>query len=113
MKKQIITGMLLAFSGALLLPSANAAVDDAAAKATAKSNDCLKCHATDKDKKGPSLKKISAKYKGKADAEEKVLKFITSAPMVKMDDGKEEKHTVLETKDPKEVKNLVGWFLAQ
>lgn len=104
--------MILAFSGALLLPSAYAAVDEAAAKALAKSSDCFKCHAVDKDKKGPSLKKIAAKYKGKADAEDKVLKSMTTGPMVKID-GKEEKHASVESKDAKELKNLADWILAQ
>ncbi|MCX7176139.1 MAG: c-type cytochrome [Proteobacteria bacterium] len=113
MKKQIITGVLFAFSAALLVPSANAAVDEAAAKALAKSSDCFKCHAADKDKKGPSLKKIAAKYKGKADGEEKVLKFMTSAPMVKLDDGKEDKHAVVDSKDAAALKNLAGWILSQ
>jgi cytochrome c len=108
-----IAAMLAAISTASFLPSAHAAVDEAAAKALAKSNDCFKCHAVDKDKKGPSLKKIAAKHKGKADAEEVITKSITTGPKVKMDDGKEEKHTVIETKDPKELKNLVSWILAQ
>ncbi len=53
-----------ALSGAVLLAlsamsPAHAAVDVDAAKALAKANDCLKCHASDKDKKGPSMKKIA------------------------------------------------------
>jgi len=112
MKKQLVTGMILAFSGALLVTSANAAVDEAAAKALAKSSDCFKCHATDKDKKGPSLKKIAAKYKGKADGEEKVTKFMTSSPMVKLDDGKEDKHAAVDSKDSAALKNLAGWILS-
>ena len=35
----------------------------------AKSSGCLNCHAADAKKVGPSFKEISAKYKGKADAE--------------------------------------------
>ena len=112
MKKQLITAMILAFSGTLLATSANAAVDEAAAKALAKSSDCFKCHAADKDKKGPSLKKIAAKYKGKADGEEKVVKFMTSSPMVKLDDGKEDKHAAVDSKDPAALKNLAGWILS-
>jgi cytochrome c len=100
------------FSGALLLPSANAAVDEAAAKALAKASDCFKCHAVDKDKKGPSFKKIAAKYKGKADGEEKTIASITTGPKVKLSDGKEEKHTIIETKDVKELKNLANWLLS-
>ena len=104
--------MILAFSGALLITSANAAVDEAAAKALAKSSDCFKCHAPDKDKKGPSLKKIAAKYKGKADGEEKVTKFMTSSPKVKLDDGKEDKHAAVDSKDTAALKNLAGWILS-
>lgn len=112
MKKQLVTGIILAFSGAMLLPSANAAVDEAGAKALAKSSDCLKCHAADKDKKGPSWKKIAAKYKGKADGEDKVVKFMTSAPTVKLDDGKEGKHAMVDSKDAAAVKNLAGYILS-
>lgn len=113
MKNRIVSVLGLAFSAALLVSPANAAVDDAAAKALAKSSDCFKCHAVDKDKKGPSLKKIAAKYKGKADGEEKIVKSITTGPKVKLDDGKEEKHAIIETKDAKELKNLANWILAQ
>ena len=112
MKNRIISGMLFAFSTTLLSSSAFAAVDADAAKALAKSNDCFKCHAVDKEKKGPSLKKIAAKYKGKADGEDKVIKQMTTEPMVKIE-GKEEKHALLDSKDPKEIKNLAGWILSQ
>jgi len=44
---------LLLFLTALNVP-AIAAVDEAAAKSLAKKNDCGKCHAPDKTKKGPS-----------------------------------------------------------
>ena len=46
--------MLMAAVGA-----AQAAVDVEAAKELAKTNDRLKCHSADKDKKGPAMKKIS------------------------------------------------------
>ena len=105
--------MLLAFSVAMLVPSANAAVDEAAAKTLAKSNDCFKCHAIDKDKKGPSFKKTAAKYKGKADGEDKLIKNITTGPKVKLDDGKEEDHKIIDTKDPAQLKNLTQWILSQ
>ena len=41
------------------------AVDADAALALARQNNCLKCHAIDKDKDGPSYKKVAEKYKGK------------------------------------------------
>jgi cytochrome c len=91
---------------------AHAAVDVEAAKALAKTNDCLKCHAADKDKKGPSMKKIAAKYKGKADGQEKAIKNMTDGQMVKLTDGTEEKHKIIDTKDPKELKNMADWYLS-
>lgn len=92
--------------------SVQAAVDVEAAKALAKANDCLKCHAADKDKKGPSMKKIAAKYKGKPDGQEKAIKNMTDGQMVKLTDGTEEKHKIIDTKDPKELKNMADWYLS-
>ncbi len=94
------------------MASAHAAVDVDAAKALAKSNDCLKCHAADKEKKGPSMKKIAAKYKGKADGQEQAIKNMTEGQTVKLTDGTEEKHKVIDTKDMKELKNIADWYLS-
>ena len=93
--------------------TAGAAVDADAAKALAKKNDCFKCHAVDKTKKGPSYKKIAEKFKGKADAEEKIVKNLTTGPKVKLEDGTEEDHKIIDTKDKAEIKNLIDWILAQ
>lgn len=97
----------------LAMTSAHAAVDADAAQALAKKNDCFKCHAVDKTKKGPSLKKIAAKYKGKPEGQEKAIKNMTTGPKVKLEDGTEEEHKVIDTKDPKELKNLADWILSQ
>ena len=94
------------------LAPVQAAVDEVAAQTLAKKNDCFKCHAVDKTKKGPSLKKIAEKYKGKADAEVKVIKSMTTGPKVKLEDGTEEDHKVIDTKDAKELKNLSQWILS-
>ena len=88
-------------------------IDADAAQALAKKNDCFKCHAIDKTKKGPSFKKTAAKYKGKADGEEKVIHNITSGNKVKLEDGTEEDHKIIDTKDPKALKNLAQWILSQ
>ena len=87
-------------------------MDGAAAEALMKDNKCTKCHAPVKKKKGPSLKAIAEKYKGDANAESKLLKHITTGPKVKID-GADEDHDVIDTKDPKQLKNLVNWILAQ
>jgi cytochrome c len=89
------------------------AFDAEAAQALAKKNDCLKCHAVDKEKKGPSYKKIAAKLKGKPDGEAEAIKNITTGPKVKLDDGTEEEHKIIKTKDEAAIKNLVQWILAQ
>ena len=94
--------------------SAFAEVDADEAMALAKKNDCFKCHAIDKTKKGPAYKKVAAKYKGKtAEGEEKILKNITTGPKVKLEDGTEEEHKIIDSKDPKAIKNLIDWILSQ
>lgn len=107
--KPFMLSVLLASS---LVAGLTHAADEEAAKALAKRSDCMKCHAVDKEKKGPSYKKVAEKYRGKADAEQKLLKHITTGPMVKID-GEQEEHRVVESKDPAELKNLVQWILAQ
>jgi len=98
---------------ALAAMPAGAAVDAAAAQALARKSDCLKCHAIDKTKKAPSYQKIAAKWKGKPDAEAKLLDNITKKPKVKLEDGTEEEHKVVDTKDVGEMKNLIAWILSQ
>lgn len=94
------------------LAPVHAAVDEDAAKALFKKNDCKKCHDVEKAKKGPSLKKISAKYKDKADGQEKAIKNMTTGQKVKLEDGTEEEHKIIDTKDQKELKNLADWMLS-
>jgi cytochrome c len=103
-----IIGAAITFSGASC-----AAVNAEAAAALAKKSDCLKCHAIDKDKKASSFKKIAANWKGKPDAEAKLIDSLTKAPKVKLIDGTEEEHKVIATKDMAEIKNVIGWVLAQ
>ena len=91
--------------------TASAAVDADAATKAMKDNGCTKCHSVDKTKKGPAFKKIAADMKGKADAEATLTRFLTTGPMIKMDDGTQEEHKAL--KDPAVVKNLVLFILAQ
>jgi cytochrome c len=97
---------------AFSLPAAAAVDADAAVKMT-KDNGCTKCHSVDKDKKGPSFHKTAVKYKGKADAEAKLTDMVTKSPKVKFDDGTEEEHKAVNTKDAAQIKNLVQWILAQ
>lgn len=101
--------------GATLAVIASASVwslDEAAAEALARKSGCLKCHGIDKKKDGPALKEVAAKYKGKADAEQKLITHVTTSPKVKIDD-KEEEHEQLKTKDQGEIKNVVQWILSR
>lgn len=107
----VLTGSAL-FALASIAP-AHAAVDEDAAQALAKKEDCFKCHAVDKTKKGPSYKKIAAKYKEKKLTEKDAIKQMTTGPKVKLEDGTEEDHKIIENKDPKALSNLAQWILSR
>ena len=102
---------LIAACGLIATPLANAAVDADAAQALLKKSDCFKCHAIDKKKDGTPYKEVAKKYKGKADAEDKLTKHITLKPMVEID-GKKEEHRAIKSTDAAEIKNVVQWILS-
>jgi cytochrome c len=105
----VIAAAMLAVS--ISAPSAAADGEDEF-KALLKKNDCTKCHGIDKGKKGPSYKKVAAKYKGKeAEGEAKMYKNITTGPKVKLEDGTEEEHKIIEAKDDAQIKALIRWIL--
>ncbi|NKE67185.1 c-type cytochrome [Ramlibacter sp. RBP-2] len=97
--------------GLMTALAAQAAPDADSAQAVLKKSDCFKCHAVDKKKDGPPFKETAKKYKGKADAEDKLTKHLTTSPMVEID-GKKEEHRALKTKDAAEIKNVVQWILS-
>lgn len=109
--KHALIGTFTAFSLAFA-PFAFAQVDADAAKLLFKQNECGKCHNPDKNKKGPSLKKTAKEYKGKANAEKEIIKHMTSGKKVKLSDGSEEDHTIIDTKDPKVLSNMAKWILS-
>lgn len=102
----------LALAGLLTTQSAFA-LDADAAQALARQNNCFKCHSVDKKKDGPSFKESAAKFKGKADAADRIAKHLTSGEKAKFPDGHEEEHKIIKAKDPADVKNLAEWILAQ
>lgn len=106
----ILSGACLA-AGLALSPLASAA-DAEAAQALAKKEGCLKCHAVDKKKDAESLKDIAKKFAGKPDAEATILKQITTSVKVKLEDGTEEEHKIVKTKDKAEITNLIQWILS-
>ena len=104
----LVVGVLLA---ALGMPAPSFAVDAAAAQALARQQNCLKCHAIDKKKDGPSFKETAAKYKGKSDAEQRLITHITTGEKAKFADGHEEEHKVIKANEA-DTRNLVQWILS-
>ena len=105
MKK--LTFSLLAVA-VMAMGASTAAYADA--EASLKDSKCGKCHAADKDKSGPSWKKVAEKYKGKADAEAKLVTHMTTGPKVKVD-GEEEVHAKLKNTDPASAKEVAAFIL--
>jgi len=90
----------------LLLSAGQAAADEA----TAKANGCMACHALDKKLVGPAYKSVASKYKGDANAADKLAKEVRagskgvwgSVPMpaqAKISDA--------------DLKKVVAWILAR
>jgi cytochrome c len=101
----------------LFAASASSAVaaDEAAARTLARQSNCFKCHAVDKKKEAPPWKEVAAKYRAKGDAaksEARLITHITSGEKVKFEDGHEEDHAIVKTKDQAAIKNLVQWILS-
>ncbi len=108
------TPLILAAAGlaATLLSVPVHAADAAVGEALAKKEGCLKCHAVDKKKDAISLKDIAKKHAGKPDGEAKILAQITTGQKVKLEDGTEEEHKVIKSKDKAEVSNMIQWILS-
>jgi len=97
---------VVTFSGAAV-----AAPDAAAAQELAKSSGCMTCHAIDKQKMAPSFKDVAKKYKGKADAQDAIVKHITLKPMVEVD-GQKMPHKAVKSSDPAQAANVAQWILS-
>ena len=95
----------------LLAPLAHAADADAA-QALARQNGCFKCHGLDKAKDGPAWKEIAVKYKGKADAQQRLFTHLTTGEKAKFADGHEEEHKVIKSPDAAKTRNLIYWILS-
>ena len=100
----------LAFGLSLAQGAAAANADNA--QMLARQSGCFKCHAVDKKKDAPAYRDVAAKYKGTAGAEAKLVNHVTSGEKVKFEDGHEEEHKIVKSKDPAEIKNPVDWILS-
>jgi cytochrome c len=89
-------------------------IDAVAARKLARADHCLRCHAVARKKEGPSYQAIAYKYKDQSNAQDKLVKHITSGEdMVKLSDGHMEQHKFDKIRDPDQINNLVRWILAQ
>ena len=107
---KLLTTLYIA-CGLMTALAARAAPDAESAQAALKKSDCFKCHAVDKKKDGPPFKETARKYKGKADAEDKLTRHLTTSPMIEID-GKKEEHRAIKTRDAAEIRNVVQWILS-
>lgn len=104
-----LAAMVLAFGfGAAQAQS----VDEGAAEKLAKKSGCNKCHSVSAKKEGPAYKETAEKYKGKADAEQKLYTHLTTGPTIEVD-GNKERHDVPKTKNEAEIRNLVRYVLTR
>jgi cytochrome c len=101
-----------AFAGLLAVAGAARAADEEAARGLARQSNCFRCHSVDKLKEAPPWRDVAAKYRGKPDAVAKLTHHITSGEKVKFQDGHEEDHKIVTSKDPAQIRNLVDWILS-
>jgi cytochrome c len=110
---KISSGLTLIAACSLMAASfANAGRDDEAVEALLKKSACLTCHATEKKKVGTAFKEVAKKYKGRADAEDTLIKHLTTKPLVEMDGNKVE-HMAIKSNDPAEIRDAVKWILSR
>ena len=110
----LLTGLIAATTLAFApIPASAQAVNEDAANALAKAGNCFRCHSVDKAKKAPSYKRIATKYKGNPEAEAKLIKHLSGAQKVKVEDGGDEEHEPPPAKDKADLANLVRWILSR
>lgn len=102
---------VVATAGLVFATPASAQVDAAAAEILWKQNGCGKCHHATQSRKGPSLRKIARDYRGKPDAEREIIKHLVTPKKVKLDDGTEEDHKTVDTRDARALSNMARWIL--
>jgi cytochrome c len=108
----------LALAGSLFLAlsamsPAQAGVDAAQAESLMRADKCGSCHHPTRTRGGPSLKSIAEKYEGKDDAVATLITFMTTGPTIVDEDGEEDEHKIVRTKNQAELENLARWILAQ
>jgi len=111
MKFRVLLSSAVLLVSAFISTGAQAAVDEAGAKALLNENGCLNCHDVTKTKTARSYKKIAADFKGKAGAEAAITKHLTQPSTVKLGEEMVD-HPQVEA-DMAQVKNLAKWILSR
>jgi cytochrome c len=102
-----------ALAWALSFPANVFAQDDSAVRSLLKTSNCLKCHAENRAREGPSFQKIAEKYRGKSDAEARLTRYVSTVVRIRDRDGIEDDHDPLKTNDPAEIRAVVRWILSR
>jgi len=108
LRKSAVIGVVL---GCVVSLNAHA-VDADAAQTLARQNNCFRCHSVEKAKDGPAWKDVALKYKGKPDAEKRLINHLTTGEKAKFSDGHEEEHKIIKSPDASKTLNLVQWILS-
>ena len=90
----------------LLVSVGQAAADEAAAR----SNGCMACHAVDKKVVGPSYKSIASKFKGDANAADRLAKEVRTGSKGVWGPVPMPAQTKISDAD---LKKVIAWVLAQ
>ena len=110
-----VLAMGIALCVGIIPGTAQSALDAMSALEVLKRNDCTKCHSVKKSKNGPSYKRVSRKYRKKANkagAEDKIFKHLTTSPTVELEDGTKEEHKRIDIKNPDHIREFVRWILS-
>lgn len=86
------------------------------AKSLMSKNACNRCHLLDKDKNGPSFQKIANFYRGKPEAQKRLMEHFTSGEKARFIDDHLEPHIIVKTipeDDKGQIENLINWVLSQ
>jgi cytochrome c len=110
--RRFIAALVASIAASSLCSSHVTAADADAAQKLARQSNCFRCHAIDKKKDGPAWHDVAVEFKGKPDAEQRLITHITSGEKAKFPDGHEEDHPIVKSKDPAQIKNLIDWILS-
>jgi cytochrome c len=113
MTTDFLKSALIALAFAMGAPAAHA-MSDSAVVNLLKKNNCMKCHAPDRKKDGPSYKELAEKYRALSqdEARAEVRKHVTTFSKVEVK-GKEENHEPLKTQKDEEIVAVVEWILSR